>query len=94
LGILITFGFLGALILVIVVLQEIFKFPQEEAMTGNSETDERNVRMADQDDERLKALAAAVAVAALKSDQRSVSRLGQVLETPPGRWWRDARNKE
>ena len=94
LGILITFAFLGALILVIVLLREIFKMPHEEVRSEIRETDERNVLLTDQDNDRLKALAAAVAVATLKADLQSDPRLGQALENPPGRWWQAPGKKE
>jgi Na+-transporting methylmalonyl-CoA/oxaloacetate decarboxylase gamma subunit len=85
-GILITFLYFGLLILVMVLLREIFKVPSQDKKPDKLNTD--------QDIDRMKAAGIAVVVAIKKSKKQSGASLGQVLENPPGRWWRDARNKE
>ena len=85
-GILITFAFFGLLILLMVLLRNIFKVPPQE-----KEPDKQEMA---QDIDRRKAAGIAVAVAILKSERQADFSLGQVLETPPGRWWRNARHKE
>jgi len=83
-GILITFVYFGLLILVMVLLRKIFKVhPQEE------KPDKQRTA---QDIDRMKAAGIAVAVAMLKSKKQPGFSLGHVLETPPGRWWRDSRH--
>jgi Na+-transporting methylmalonyl-CoA/oxaloacetate decarboxylase gamma subunit len=84
-GILITFVYFGLLILVMVLLREIFKAPPQEIKSDK----QKKAR----DIERMKAAGIAVAVAMLKSQKEPGLSLGQVLETPPGRWWRDAGQK-
>ncbi len=85
-GILITFLYFGLLILVMVLLREIFKVPSQDKKPDKLNTD--------QDIDRMKAAGIAVVVAIKKSKKQSGASLGEVLENPPGRWWRDARNKE
>ena len=85
-GILITFLYFGLLILVMVLLREIFKVPSQDKKPDKLNTD--------QDIDRMKAAGIAVVVALKKSKKQSGAILGEVLENPPGRWWRDARNKE
>ena len=85
-GILITFVYFGLLILVMVLLREIFKVPSQDKKPDKLNTD--------QDIDRMKAAGIAVVVAIKKSKKQSGASLGEVLENPPGRWWRDARNKE
>ena len=85
-GILITFLYFGLLILVMVLLREIFKVPSQDKKPDKLITD--------QDIDRMKAAGIAVVVAIKKSKKQSGASLGEVLENPPGRWWRDARNKE
>ena len=85
-GILITFLYFGLLILVMVLLREIFKVPSQDKKPDKLNTD--------QDIDRMKAAGIAVVVAIKKSKKQSGANLGEVLENPPGRWWRDARNKE
>jgi len=85
-GILITFLYFGLLILVMVLLREIFKVPSQDKKPDQLNTD--------QDIDRMKAAGIAVVVAIKKSKKQSGASLGEVLENPPGRWWRDARNKE
>ncbi len=85
-GILITFLYFGLLILVMVLLREIFKVPSQDKKPDKLNTD--------QDIDRMKAAGIAVVVAIEKSKKQSGASLGEVLENPPGRWWRDARNKE
>jgi len=84
-GILITFLYFGLLILVMVLLREIFKVPPQE--------EKPDKKKSAQDIDRMKAAGIAVAVAMLKSKKEPSVSLGQVLETPPGRWWRDSRHK-
>lgn len=90
-GILITFLYFGLLILVMVLLREIFKVPSQDKKPDQLNTDQLNT---DQDIDRMKAAGIAVVVAIKKSKKQSGASLGEVLENPPGRWWRDARNKE
>lgn len=85
-GILITFLYFGLLILVMVLLREIFKVPSQDKKPDKLNTD--------QDIDRMKAAGIAVVVAIKKSKKQPGASLGEVLENPPGRWWRDARNKE
>ena len=85
-GILITFLYFGLLILVMVLLREIFKVPSQDKKPDKLNTD--------QDIDRMKAAGIAVVVAIKKSKKQSGASLGEVLENPPGRWWRDDRNKE
>ena len=85
-GILITFLYFGLLILVMVLLREIFKVPSQDKKPDKLNTD--------QDIDRMKAAGIAVVVAIKKSKKQSGASLGEVLENPPGRWWRAARNKE
>ena len=85
-GILITFLYFGLLILVMVLLREIFKVPSQDKKPDKLNTD--------QDIDRMKAAGIAVVVAIKKSKKQSGASLGEVLENPPGRWWRDARIKE
>lgn len=85
-GILITFLYFGLLILVMVLLRAIFKVPSQDKKPDKLNTD--------QDIDRMKAAGIAVVVAIKKSKKQSGASLGEVLENPPGRWWRDARNKE
>lgn len=85
-GILITFLYFGLLILVMVLLREIFKVPSQDKKPDKLNTD--------QDIDRMKAAGIAVVVAIKKAKKQSGASLGEVLENPPGRWWRDARNKE
>lgn len=85
-GILITFLYFGLLILVMVLLREIFKVPSQDKKPDKLNTD--------QDIDRMKVAGIAVVVAIKKSKKQSGASLGEVLENPPGRWWRDARNKE
>jgi Na+-transporting methylmalonyl-CoA/oxaloacetate decarboxylase gamma subunit len=84
-GILITFAYFGLLILVMVLLREIFKVPPHEVKPDKQKSA--------QDIDRMKAAGIAVAVAILKSKEQPDVSLGHVLETPPGRWWRDARHR-
>lgn len=85
-GILITFAYFGLLILVMVLLREIFKVaPQKEKLSKKESA---------QDVARMRAAGIAVVVAMLESKKEKGGSLGQVLETPPGRWWKDARYKE
>ena len=84
-GILITFAYFGLLILVMVLLREIFKVPQQEVKQEERELD----READ----RMKAAGIAVVVAMLEAKKASSGNLGQTLETPPGRWWKYYRHK-
>lgn len=84
-GILITFAYFGLMILVMVLLREIFKAPQQEIKPEEHKLD----READ----RMKAAGIAVVVAMLESQKASSGSLGQVLEKPPGRWWKDYRHK-
>ena len=69
-----------------VLLREIFKVPQQEGKSGEHELD----READ----RMKAAGIAVVIAMLKSKKASGGNLGQTLETPPGRWWKDFRHNK
>lgn len=78
-GILITFVYFGLLILVMVLLREIFKVPQQEVKPREHKLD----READ----RMKAAGIAVVVAKLESKKASGKNLGRALEAPPGRWW-------
>jgi len=82
-GILITFAYFGLLILVMVLLREIFKVPPQEVKPDKQKPAQEN--------DRMKAAGIAVAVAILESKKEAGVNLGQVLETPPGRWWRDFR---
>jgi Na+-transporting methylmalonyl-CoA/oxaloacetate decarboxylase gamma subunit len=84
-GILITFVYFGLLILVMVLLREIFKVPQQDIEPEEQKTA--------QEMDRMKAAGIAVAVALLKSKKQPGVSLGQVLEMPPGRWWKDARHR-
>ena len=85
-GKLITFLYFGLLILVMVLLREIFKVPSQDKKPDKLNTD--------QDIDRMKAAGIAVVVAIKKSKKQSGASLGEVLENPPGRWWRDARKKK
>ena len=84
-GILITFVYFGLLILVIVLLREIFKVPPKDIKPDKQKTA--------QEMDRMKAAGIAVAVTLLKDKKQPGVSLGQVLETPPGRWWRDSRHR-
>lgn len=84
-GILITFVYFGLLILVMVLLREIFKVAPQEVKPDKEKSA--------QDIDRMKAAGIAVTIAMLKSKKEPGVSLGQVLETPPGRWWRDSRHK-
>lgn len=84
-GILITFVYFGLLILVMVLLREIFKVAPQEVKPDKEKSA--------QDIDRMKAAGIAVTIAMLKSKKEPGESLGQVLETPPGRWWRDSRHK-
>lgn len=84
-GILITFIYFGLLILVMVLLRIIFKVSPGE--------DKPDKKKSLQDTDRMKAAGIAVTVAVLKSKENTRRSLGQVLETPPGRWWRVVRHK-
>jgi len=82
-GILITFGALGVLIVLILVLKALFPARIKQADFQPAEPDpDQKMELCRQ--------AAAVGVAVLLRD-RSCSEtgaLGSVLETPPGEWWR------
>lgn len=80
-GILITFIYFGLMILVMILLREIFKASPSEVETTQEETA--------QDIERKKVAAIAVAIAMLQSRQEKEASLGQLLASPPGRWWKD-----
>lgn len=84
-GILITFAYFGLVILVMVLLREIFKVSPTEKKPDKQKTAK--------DIDRMKAASIAVTVAILKSKEKTSFSLGEVLETPPGRWWRGARHK-
>ncbi len=84
-GILITFIYFGLLILVMVLLREIFKVPPHKENQSKQESA--------QDIDRMKAAGIAVVVAMLESEKEAGGSLGKVLETPPGRWRKDARDK-
>jgi Na+-transporting methylmalonyl-CoA/oxaloacetate decarboxylase gamma subunit len=81
-GILITFIYFGLMILVMVLLREIFKVSPPEVEATQEGTD--------QDIERRKVAAIAVAIAMLQSRQEKDASLGQLLASPPGRWWKDS----
>ena len=84
-GILITFAYFGLLILVMVLLREIFKVPPQEKKPEKLKSA--------QDIDRMKAAGIAVAVAIQKSKGKPDASLGQLLERPPGRWWRSTRHR-
>jgi len=83
-GILITFGALGMLIVLILVLKALF--PARINKQADFQPAERDP---DQKME-LRRRAAAVGVAVLLSERSCMEtgELGSVLETPPGEWWR------
>lgn len=85
-GIFITFIYFGLLILVMVLLREIFKVPPQVEKLDDQE-------MA-QDLDRMRAVGIAVSIAILRSRVQKDNRLGKILETPPGRWWRESQPKE
>ena len=93
-GILITFGSLGLLIVVIVLLDKVFNRSPKDEMLAPGETKEAENLSPVQDIDRMKAAGIAVAVAVLMSKGQKGSRLGKALEAPPGRWWGDDRIKE
>jgi hypothetical protein len=83
-GILITFGALGALIVLILVLKALF--PAREAQPTTAMEGSEGPQRTD----ALRKRAAAAGVAALlgtRTTKRTGS-LGKALESPPGEWWR------
>lgn len=83
-GILITFGALGVLICLILILKVIFPARVKEQADFQPTERDLDQKMG------LRRRAAAAGVAVLLSD-RSCSEtgaLGSILETPPGEWWR------
>ena len=88
LGMLITFLFFGLLILLVVVLRGIFQVPPIEKGAMHVEPEHSDPPKPAQDLNRMKAAGIAVVAAALKAKVQQESDLGQLLEDPPGRWWR------
>lgn len=80
-GILITFGALGALIVLILVLKALF--PAREGQPPSTQEDRESPDRTN----ALRRRAAAVGVAALLGVKTTGS-LGKALESPPGEWWR------
>lgn len=87
-GMAITFGVLGLLILVIVLLRAIFAAPSSEARE-TIPTPARPVEPETDPTEaaRREAVAVAVSVAYLQRKRERKSSLGALLERPPGPWW-------
>lgn len=86
-GILITFASLGLLIVVMIVLRELFN-PKKKRISTDSEKKEAQVdQRTEQDSARARAAGIAVSVAYLNSHRKRGANLGQLLESPPGRWW-------
>ena len=94
-SILITFAFFGLLVFVMVLLREAFKAPPEgEVKVEQLPRPDHPDSVSDQESDRLKAAGIAVLVASLKAKGDSAVGLGKVLESPPSRWWRDARRED
>lgn len=79
-GIVITFSALGILILIILAVKTLFPAGPlaEEAAEPRGEAE----------DQKRKAAAAAVAALLARRPSRQKGGLGQLLEGPPGPWWR------
>ncbi len=83
-GILITFGALGTLILLILVLKTLFPGRVEKLADSNLDPTGSASKAA----LRKRAAAAGVAALLAKESKSQEGNLGKILETPPGDWWR------
>ncbi len=83
-GILITFGALGVLIVLILVLKALFPARIKKQADFQPSEPDPDQKM------ELRRRASAVGVAVLLRDRSSseTGALGSVLEIPPGEWWR------